>query len=161
MLFYLVRISLTHRSIGCSDSASFLEDGGKFCHLLPCGLRTGVFVTRHGHLPFLGLHINGCDLSAVISGLMSCSRDRCVCECVRVCESVCVCECVSVYACVCAYVCVCVCVCERVCEYESVRAVQLIACDYHAHLVSKASSVIAWLPVNLHQLFSNGAAVNT
>ncbi len=37
------------------------------------------------------------------------------------------------------------------------RAVQLIACDSHAHLISKAGSVIA---VNLHHLFSNGAAVN-
>ncbi len=38
------------------------------------------------------------------------------------------------------------------------RAVQLIACDCHAHLASKA---VPWLAANLHHLFSNGAAVNT
>ncbi len=37
-------------------------------------------------------------------------------------------------------------------------AVQLISSDYYAHLVSKAC---LWLVVNLHHIFSNGAAVNT
>ncbi len=39
-----------------------------------------------------------------------------------------------------------------------VRAGRYISCDMHAHLVSKAGS---WLAVNLHHLFSNGAAFNT
>ncbi len=38
------------------------------------------------------------------------------------------------------------------------RAVQLITYDYHAHLVSKAGSVIA---LNHQHLLSDGAAVNT
>lgn len=72
----------THRSIGRSDSSSFLKDGRQLRHLLQCGLWTGVFVSCHGHFPFLGFHIDGCDLSVVIASLMSCSRERDVCECV-------------------------------------------------------------------------------
>ncbi len=37
-------------------------------------------------------------------------------------------------------------------------AVQIIECDYHAHLLSKAA---LWLVVNLHHLLLDGAAFNT
>ncbi len=38
-----------------------------------------------------------------------------------------------------------------------IRAARYIACDDHAYLISKT---VLWLAVNLHQLFSNGAAFN-
>ncbi len=46
---------------------------------------------------------------------------------------------------------------EQVCQGKT-RAGRYIACDSHAHLVSKA---VPWLALNLHHLFSNGAAFNT
>lgn len=62
----------TDRSIGSSDSASLLKDGGQFGHLFQCGLWTRVFVLSHRHLALLGFHINGSNFGCVVTSLMSC-----------------------------------------------------------------------------------------